>query len=219
MGLRFCPFVQRTWAVLEEKGIPYQYVEVNPYHKPESLMKLNPRGLVPTLEYEGKPLYESTVICEFLEDAYPSHGQKLRPDDAYARAFSRIHSDYVTSRIVPKYFRFLQHQDGESPYSLEEARLDFLDSLKEFTSNMHPDGPFFLGQEPMNVDFLAGPFAMRLWVFDHFKGGLGIPAEGQGGEDEKSWARWRKWTTAIEKRNSMRETMSELEYQIPIYKR
>ena len=211
--------MQRTWAVLEEKGIPYQYVEVNPYHKPESLLKLNPRGLVPTLEYDGKPLYESTVICEFLEDAYPNHGQSFRPDNVYQRAISRIWSDYVTSRIVPKYFRFLQHQEGETPYSLEEARSDFLESLKEFADNMDAEGPFFFGEEPMNVDFLAGPFAMRLWVFDHFKQGLGVPPEGRGGKDEKVWARWRKWTSAIEKRRSMQETMSDREHQIPIYKR
>ena len=53
----FCPFVQRVWIALEEKGIPYQYIEVNPYHKPQSLLDLNPRGIVPTLQYQGKPLY------------------------------------------------------------------------------------------------------------------------------------------------------------------
>ncbi len=41
--------VQRVWTVLEEKNIPYQYIEVNPYHKPDSLLKSNPRGLVLTL--------------------------------------------------------------------------------------------------------------------------------------------------------------------------
>lgn len=29
----FCPFVQRAWITLEEKGVPYQYKEVNPYKK------------------------------------------------------------------------------------------------------------------------------------------------------------------------------------------
>ena len=61
----------------------------------------------------------------------------------------RIWCDFVTSRIVPKYFRFLQHQEGQAPYSLEEARTEFLDSLKEFTKQMDQDGPFFLGKEPM----------------------------------------------------------------------
>ena len=85
----FCPFVQRVWSVLEEKGIPYQYVEVNPYHKPESLLKINPRGLVPTLEYEGKPLYESSVVLEFIEDVYGDTGKRLRSEDPVERARGR----------------------------------------------------------------------------------------------------------------------------------
>ena len=93
----FCPFVQRVWAVLEEKKIPYQYVEVNPYNKPESLMKINPRGLVPTLEFDGKPLYESSVVLEFLEDAYPDSGVSLRSKDVYLRAKARIWADFVSS--------------------------------------------------------------------------------------------------------------------------
>lgn len=34
----FCPFTQRTWVALEEKGIPYQYHEVNPYLKEDSFL-------------------------------------------------------------------------------------------------------------------------------------------------------------------------------------
>jgi glutathione S-transferase len=215
----FCPFVQRVWIVLEEKNIPYQYVEVNPYHKPESLMKLNPRGLVPTLQYDGKPLYESTVVCEFLEDAYPDHGKRLHPEDPYQRAVGRIWSDYITSRIIPKYFRFLQHEEGKTPYSLEEARQEFLDSLKDFTNQMDKEGPFFFGKEPMLVDFIAAPFEQRIWVFDHFKGGLGIPAEGEGGKDEEVWGRWRQWASAIQNRKSVKETTSDREHSLPIYKR
>ena len=192
---------------------------MNPYHKPESLLKLNPRGLVPTLEYQGKPLYESAVVCEFLEDAFPSHGRKLRPDDVYQTAVMRIWSDFVTSRIIPKYFRFLQHQEGQAAYSREEARTEFLDSLKEFTRAMDTTGPYFLGDKPMVVDFFLAPWAQRMWVFDHFKGGLGIPPEGQGGEDEKVWSRWRKWASAIATLKSIKETTSDREHQLPLYKR
>lgn len=92
-----CPFVQRVWSILEEKQIPYQYIEVNPYHKPDSLLSLNPRGLVPTLQYEGKPLFESTVIGEFLEEAFPEHGPKLMPQDVYLRARTRCVVPYFPS--------------------------------------------------------------------------------------------------------------------------
>src|ERR1700740_3639590 len=73
----FCPFVQRSWITLHEKRIPHQYVEINPYHKAPEFLALNPRGLVPTLAVpvgktgkSQKPLYESTVICEYLDEVY-----------------------------------------------------------------------------------------------------------------------------------------------------
>lgn len=154
----FCPFVQRSWMVLEEKKIPYQYIEVNPYHKPESLLKLNPRGLVPTLQYDNKPLFESTVICEFLEDAYPDHKPHLLPKDPYDRARARIWTDFCTSRIIPAFHRFLQFQPMDDKEGLAEVRKDFLDKLKEFTKEMSKDGPFFLGKEPTLVDFVVAPW-------------------------------------------------------------
>ena len=211
--------MQRAWAVLEEKGIPYQYVEVNPYNKPESLLKLNPRGLVPTLEYNNKPLYESNVICEFLEEAYPDHGPKILPEDPFQRAVMRIWTDFVTSRIVPAWFRFLQHQPGQASYTLDEARSEYLGHLKQFANAMDDEGPFFFGKTPYLVDFALAPFSMRSWVFDHFKGGLGIPSEGQGGDDEKSWARWRKWAAATEQRKSLKEIVSDREHYVPMYQK
>ena len=60
---------------------------------------------------------------------------------------------------------------------------------------------------------------VRLWVFDHFKGGLGVPVEGQGGKFENVWARWRKWLSAIEQRKSIKETTSDAEHYLPIYQR
>ncbi|KAF2675093.1 glutathione S-transferase [Microthyrium microscopicum] len=216
-GSWFCPFVQRAWLVLEEKKIPYQYIEVNPYKKPQSLMKLNPRGLVPTLEYNNKPLYESNIICEFLEEAYPDHTPHLVPKDPYDRARSRIWADYCTSRIIPAFHRYLQFQgDGDG---LKEKQTEFLNHIQEFTSEMHEEGPFFLGKEPSLVDYVIAPFAVRLWVFDHFKGGLGFPEEGQGGTFENVWPRWRKWLNAIEQRETVKATTSDKEHYLPIYQR
>ncbi|KAJ6127397.1 hypothetical protein N7523_003009 [Penicillium sp. IBT 18751x] len=223
----FCPFVQRVWLALEEKQIPYEYIEVNPYNKPKSLLSLNPRGLVPTLscptDPEPKPLYESTVILEYLEEAYPDHSPTFLPKEPYERARARIWIDYVTSRIIPAYHRFLQYQPAEgvteNDVGLEQARQDFLTHLKVWTREMHPEGPFFLGSDLALPDLVLAPWAVRLWVFDEFKHGVGIPAEGAGGADEEVWKRFRKWLGAIESRKSVRETTSEREHYLPIYKR
>ncbi|KAJ5833086.1 Glutathione S-transferase/chloride channel C-terminal [Penicillium riverlandense] len=179
--LNYLSPVQRVWLALEEKQIPYEYIEVNPYNKPDSLLALNPRGLVPTLSCptspSPRPLYESTVILEYLEDAYPGHGPRLLPTDPYERARARIWIDYVTSRIIPAFHRFLQYQPtGPQDGGLDRARQEFLNHLKVWTKEMHSTGPFFLGQELSAPDLVLAPWAVRLWVFDEFKGGIGIPS-------------------------------------------
>ena len=98
-------------------------------------------------------------------------------------------------------------------------RNEFLSKLKEFAAEMHPTGPFFLGSDPSLIDFVVAPWVMRLWVFDHFKGGSGIPEEGQGGVDEAVWDRLRKWKGAVEERPSIRDTTSETEKYLSIYQR
>ena len=57
---------------------------------------------------------------------------------------------------------------------------------------------------------------MRLWVFDHYKGGLNIPTDG---EDQTVWARFDKWLKAVESRESVKATTSEREYYLSIYQR
>ncbi|KAL8720334.1 MAG: hypothetical protein Q9225_002796 [Loekoesia sp. 1 TL-2023] len=216
----FCPFVQRVWLVLEEKRIPYTYTEVNPYHKPASLLSLNPRGLVPTLQYDSKPLYESNVICEFLEDAFPDHGPALLPKDPYEKARCRIWMDFVTTRIIPAFHRFLQWQPSEAEPDIGGVRREFLGTLREFSEAMveGKDGPWFLGKDLSMVDLVLAPWAIRLWAFDALKeGGLGMPAEGEEGDD-KVWKRWREWVEAVEGRKSVKETTSEREKYLPIYK-
>lgn len=63
---RLSPFVQRVWIALEAKGIPYQYIEIDPYAKPESLLKINPRGLVPAIQHGNWGCYESNVLLEYV---------------------------------------------------------------------------------------------------------------------------------------------------------
>jgi len=218
----FCPFVQRAWVTLEEKGIPYQYQEINPYHKDPEFLKLNPRGLVPTLgcpqqDGDTKPLIESNVICEYLDETYKDH--PLYPTNTFDKAKMKISIDYVGTRIIPAFHRFLQHTE-KSPYSIEDARKEFLNTLITWIKDASPEGPFFAGKELQMVDIAMAPWAVRLWIFDHFKaGGLGIPEKGQGGEDEELWERWRTWSQAVEERPSIANTLSEKEHYLPIYQR
>lgn len=92
-------------------------------------------------------------------------------------------------------------------------RSDFLSNLKQFTEEMDPTGPFFLGSELSLIDLVIAPWALRLWVFDHFKEGLQAP------KGEVWVLRWEKWLGAVEKRESVFSTTSEREHYLPIYQR
>jgi glutathione S-transferase len=68
-------------------------------------LKLNRRGVVPTLDHEGMIVCESNVILEYLEDAFPDHS--LRPSDAFGKAEMRLwtmrldegHHDLATASL------------------------------------------------------------------------------------------------------------------------
>lgn len=228
----FCPFVQRSWITMHEKRIPHQYVEINPYRKDPEFLKLNPRGLVPTLAVpldkqgqDQKPLYESTVICEYLDEVFDDphqNGPDLIPrgkgDEAYLRARCRIWIDHISTRIIPAFYRFMQHTD-QKPYSLEEARTEFLAHIKTFTKELDPSGPYFLGDRFSMVDIMLAPWLCRMFLFDVYKGGLGIPEEGKGGEDEAVWQRWTKWAQAVGNRESVLDTLSDRHQYVDAYKR
>jgi glutathione S-transferase len=221
----FCPFVQRTWIVLEEKKIPYQYVEINPYKKGAEFLAMNPRGLVPTLAVpvdakggKQKPLFESLVISEFLEEAYADetkYGPRLLPSDPYERARARLWIDHISTKIVPAFYKVLQHTPDKA-FTIDQAREELHKHIQSLADEMNSDGPFFLGKSISMVDITLAPWAKRLWLIDHYKpGGTGIPESGQ----DDQWARWRLWYNAIISRQSVVETWSEDERYIIAYKR
>jgi glutathione S-transferase len=221
----FCPFVQRTWIVLCEKSIPHQYVEINPYKKEAHFLAMNPRGLVPTLAVPvgsrgetQRPLYESSIICEYLEDAYcdeEKYGRALLPRDPYEKARARLWMDHISGKVIPGFYKLLQHTP-EKAYTVEDARKEFLGHIRTLTEQMDPEGPWFLGSEISLVDISLAPWAKRLWIIDHYKpGGVGVPEQG---EDEV-WKRWQKWLKAITERKSVLDTSSDGERYLLAYKR
>ncbi|KAK2464831.1 hypothetical protein APHAL10511_003130 [Amanita phalloides] len=122
-GSCFCPFVQRAWVTFEYLGVPYKYYEINPYQtpKPQELLEVSPKGLVPALklnEYNPpRPLNESIIIVDFLEDIARQSGEEhslLPPaSEPYARALIRLQADHISRAVIPSFYRYLQAQDPE----------------------------------------------------------------------------------------------------------
>ena len=82
---------------LYEKGLPFEGIRLNPAkfeHHSDWFKAINPRGQVPALVDGDRVITESTVICEYLEDAHPT-AVKLRPDNFADRAEMRVWTKWV----------------------------------------------------------------------------------------------------------------------------
>ena len=79
------------------------------------------------------------------------------------------------------------------------------------------------------------PWAMRVFLLDYYKGGSGIPnpkvdqqeaardgdsdGNGNGNDEQEVWARWHRWFDAVQKQESVQDTMSDRERYIEVYQR
>ena len=82
---------RRVRLCLAEKGLAFESRIIDltkmEHHSP-AFLKLNPNGVIPLLILEdGRSLYESGTICEWLDETYPE--PPLRPVDPYNRAVMR----------------------------------------------------------------------------------------------------------------------------------
>lgn len=93
---KLCPYVQRAVIALKEKGVPFERVDIDLANKPDWFLKLSPLGKVPVLVVttdKGEvALFESNVICEYIEETQA--GAKLHPADALSRAEHRAWMEF-----------------------------------------------------------------------------------------------------------------------------
>ncbi|GAQ33959.1 hypothetical protein AtubIFM61612_005121 [Aspergillus tubingensis] len=205
-GSCFCPFVQRVWVALEIKGIPYQYIEVDPYKKPQSLLDVNPRGLVPALRHGDWGSYESSVLLEYLEDLNVGT-PLLPPGDAKLRAHCRLWTDFINRHIVPNFYRVLQEQDTQKQIANAQELRDAFNTL---VGAADAQGPFFLGAHISFVDVQVAPWIIRL---------RRALKPYRGWPDPEPGSRWGAWVDAIENNEHIQATTSTDELYLDSYER
>jgi glutathione S-transferase len=86
----------RVKIALAEKGLSWEGVRVrlaNKEQKKAEFLQLNPYGKIPVLAEDGKVLFESCIINEYLDEKYPN--PPLMPKDPYLRGRGRVLVDYA----------------------------------------------------------------------------------------------------------------------------
>lgn len=130
---------QKVRFALAEKNLSWQGHHLNlragDQQKPEYI-KLNPNAVVPTLVDDGNVIIESTVICEYLDDAYPEPKLKLKPADAVGRARMRLWTKqldegvHAATSVVSFVIAFRYQKLGTSREELEEFHRKMPDPVK-----------------------------------------------------------------------------------------
>jgi glutathione S-transferase len=89
-GHYLCPFAERVRLCLAAKQVKYQRCEINLQDKTQWHIDLN-GGTVPILELpSGDVIYDSKILMEYINDAYPNQGYCMLPVDPLQRAHMRL---------------------------------------------------------------------------------------------------------------------------------
>lgn len=163
-SMRFCPYAQRIHLVLDTKKIPYDVVYVNLTQKPEWLLEKSHSGKVPCIELEGgETLYESLIIAEYLDEAYPQN--KLYPTNPLAKAKDKLLIEKFNEVINNMYKLYAETTIDRDLFDEALCSLDFFD--RELVKRRTP---FFGGNSPGMLDLMIWPWCERADIIRILRG-------------------------------------------------
>jgi glutathione S-transferase len=126
----FSPYARKVRIALYEKGVPFERVRaLHGDCNRTDFLDVNPRAEVPALVDGECALYDSTVICEYLEDRHPE--PPLYPAEPRARAACRLIEDLADTQLDAALYAIAVVEMGrrEQHPAMREAAQRDLDRL------------------------------------------------------------------------------------------
>ncbi|KAK0717309.1 thioredoxin-like protein [Lasiosphaeria miniovina] len=159
-----CPWAHRAHIALEELRLPFEEViiDLDTPRTPEYL-KINPRGLVPALSYNGEIIIESGIVAAFLADAFPSHlvPASDAPGGALRRARIALFVDAYFSKFQSSLFKLGAAKTEAEASAVVDAAVANL--VKEVEPLLADTKPYFGGSDKLTLaEVLSGSFVLRL---------------------------------------------------------
>jgi glutathione S-transferase len=139
----------RVKIALAEKGLDWEGIRVrlaNKEQKATEFLRLNPYGKIPVLVEDGKVLFESCIINEYLDEKYPE--PPLMPQDPYLRGRGRVLVDYALNYAHEPYWDLrgeMRKPEAERNAKILEDKRRDLRVLLEYLEAALGNKAFFLG--------------------------------------------------------------------------
>ncbi|KAF3457504.1 hypothetical protein FNV43_RR02162 [Rhamnella rubrinervis] len=199
------PFSFRVVWALKLKGIPYDYVEEDiPYNKSKLLLQHNPvHKKIPVLVHGGKPICESMIIVEYIDETWPSN--PLLPSDPYERAQARFWINYANDKGAAIWRLFRSRGDEQEKF-IEEC----LEMLRIVEEQALGDKKFFGGDEIGIVDIAFGDIAHWLGVIEET---VGVKLLGAN-----EFPRLHAWTNTFKEAPVIRQNLPDRHDMLVLFK-
>jgi glutathione S-transferase len=149
-----CPFVKRAVILLLEKEIPHQLTYIDLANKPDWFRQISPLGKVPLLRVGSETLFESAVICEYLDEVTPG---SLHPLDPLEKARHRAWIEFASNLLMVMYDLI----NAPTEALFEQKRHELIDKLTWVEQYLKP--PYFAGESFSLVD---AAYAPMFYYFD-----------------------------------------------------
>ncbi|XP_022980403.1 probable glutathione S-transferase [Cucurbita maxima] len=198
------PFTYRVIWALAIKAVPYEYVEEDLSNKSPSLLQYNPiHKKVPVLVHGGKPICESTLILQYIDETWPEN--PLFPADPLDRAAARFWIRFAEDKVPVTWRMFCS--DGEEHLKAKRESLEMLQIVEEGGIG---EGKFFGGETIGIVDLVYGIFGDWLGVIEEVIGEKLVEAD--------SFPRLHAWIRAFVEAPTIRENRPNRDRMVVTFK-
>ncbi|XP_072971947.1 glutathione S-transferase U17-like [Typha angustifolia] len=171
LGLWASPFPMRVSISLNLKGIKYTSSEESLEAKSELLLKSNPvYKKIPVLIHKDRPLCESLIIVQYIDDVWAASGQSILPADPYDRAIHRFWAKYADEQIFPSMGAILWAKTEEEIAAAISQMKTVLEQLEEAFEKCSKGKSFFGGDSIQYLDIALGSFWSWIKVIELLTG-------------------------------------------------